>query len=500
MVEVCRVETQPLASRAVRRPILTGSRFLPALLLVGLSVGCTLAPEYTRPDAPVAATFPLAPAEPGEEVAAADLGWRFVFGDERLQALVELALENNRDLRVAALNVDRFQAFYRIERAPLFPSVNAGGAATFQGLPAAIPGSQFAPTEQYSANLGTAWELDFFGRIRSLSEAALQRYFATAEAARSVHLVLVSQVATAHFDERALAEQLELAKKTMETVEESYRITRHAFELGKSSELDLRTAESQVETTRYNLAFYEQRHAQAVNGLVFLIGTPLPPDLPAPQPLETSQVVVDLPAGLPSDLLQRRPDILAAEHELMAANASIGAARAAFFPSISLTGSAGVASQDLGSLFGGDSFAWNFSPRINVPIFRGGALRANLDASQISKSIEIARYERSIQAAFREVADGLVGRESIEERLQAQTAKAAADARRYELAEMRYRAGIDSYVTLLSAQRDLYNAQQVLIDAHFERLANVAFLYRALGGGWLENNETAAGAAIDEQG
>lgn len=468
-----------------------------ALLVCSLA-GCTMAPRYTRPDAPVAETFPDVGELESVEGSAAELGWRDVFADERLQALITLALANNRDLEIAALNVERFQALYRIERAPLLPNVSATGSATFQELPAAIPSSRFAPKEQYAVNLGvTAWELDFFGRIRSLSEAARQRFFATAEAHRSVQLSLVSQVAIAHFNERALAEQLGLARMTMELVEESFRLTQRAFEAGMASELDYQTAKSQVETTRINLAFYEERHAQAVNALVFLVGTPLPEDLPEGLSLASSPIRTELPVGLPSDLLQRRPDILAAEHELLAANASIGAARAAFFPSITLTGAAGFASTDLGSLFDGDSFTWNFTPRINVPIFRGGALRASLDAAEITKAIEVARYQRVIQTAFREVADALVAREAIESRLRAQAARVAADERRYYLAERRYRAGLDSYVTLLAAQRDLYNSQQALIDVHFERLANYANLYRSLGGGWHETTQQAQAASAD---
>lgn len=453
--------------------------------------GCTLAPSYKRPETGVDESFPFA-AGAEEGVTAADLGWREVFQDARLQSLVERALENNRDLRVAALNVERFQAEYRIERSALFPAVGANASATYQRLPASLPSSRFAPKEQYAVNLGvSAWELDFFGRIRSLSEAALERYFATQEAQRNVHLSLVSQVAIAHFEERALAEQLELAERTLELVEESQRITSRSFEAGIASDLDLRTAESQVEGARFNIALYEQRHAQAVNGLVFLLGTSLPGDLPEPVPLSEAAIETSLPPGLPSDLLQRRPDILAAEHELRAANASIGAARAAFFPSVTLTGSAGFASTDLGQLFSGDSFTWNFTPRIYLPIFQGGRLRASLDAAEISKSIEIAKYQRTIQVAFREVADALLAREAIEQRLRAQTARVAANEQRYRLAERRYRAGVDSYVTLLTAQQDLYASEQLLIDVHTDRLANTAALYRALGGGWLESSADA---------
>lgn len=469
-------------------------RFLAAAVAASLLGGCTMIPEYQRPEAPVADRFPTR-AEEGERHAS-ELGWREVFGDERLRALIDLALENNRDLRVAALNVERVRAFYRIERSQLLPTVGATASGTFQELPAAIPSSRFAPKEQYAANVGiTSWELDFFGRIRSLSEQALQQYFATEQARRSAHLALVAQVAVAYFDERAAFEQLQLARKTLETVQASYELTRRSYEVGRSSELDLRTAESQLQTAKVNVAVYEQRHAQAQHFLTFLVGTEIPADLPEPLPITEAKVAADLPAGLPSDLLTRRPDILAAEHQLLAANASIGAARAAFFPAISLTGTAGFASTDLGQLFQGDSFTWNFTPRIYLPIFTGGRLRASLDAAEIGKEIEIANYERAIQAAFREVADALVARERIEERIAAQAARVAAEQRRYELAEIRYRAGVDSYVTLLTAQRDLYAAQQGLIDAQFARLANVADLYRALGGGWYETSTDQAAAA-----
>ncbi|HEY0838557.1 MAG TPA: efflux transporter outer membrane subunit [Vulgatibacter sp.] len=464
-----------------------GSRRTAAAIVLAAAAalgGCTMAPAYTRPDAPIAGEWPAGEEETAAN--AADLGWRDVFGDERLQALVSLALENNRDLKVAALNVERFQALYRIQLAPLFPNLSANGTATFQKVPLGAIGRE----ELYSATVNvTAWELDLFGRIRSLSDAALERFFATAEARRGVQLSLVSQVAIADFAERALAEQVELARKTLEVLESSFSITRRSFELGVASELDLRTSESQVETARFNLALYEQRHEQAANGLVWVVGAPLPDDLPAATPLDEALVVSDLPPGLPSDLLQRRPDILAAEHELMAANASIGAARAAFFPSITLTGSAGFGSVELGELFAGDGFTWMFSPRINVPIFQGGALRANLDAAAIAKEIEVARYQRSIQTAFREVADGLAGQRSLGDQLEAQVARVAADSRRYFLAEQRYRAGIDSYVTLLTAQKDLYASQQSLIDVRFQRLSNVASLYRALGGGWKASDE-----------
>ncbi len=456
--------------------------------------GCTLKPAYVQPDLPVAAGYP-ATAEPGasdeSETLTADLGWRDVFGDDRLQALVARALEQNRDLRVAALNVERVQALYRIQRAPLYPAFAASAQATYQELPASLPSSQFAPTEQYSVTLGaTAWELDLFGRVRSLSEQALHDWFATQEARRGTHLALVAQVATAHYQERALAEQLVLAQQTLKAVEESFTVTTRAFEVGTASELDLRTSQSQVETARVNLATYAQQHAQALHALTFLLGGALPEDLPEPKPLEASVVKSDLPAGLPSELLTRRPDILAAEHALQGANASIGAARAAFFPSISLTASGGVSSTELSGLFSTGALTWSFIPRLNLPLFRGGALRASLDVAEVSKQIEVARYERAIQAAFREVSDALATRRAIDAQLEAHRSRVEAEERRFALAEQRYRSGLDRYVTLLTAQRDLYTAQQQLINAQLARLANVATLYRALGGGWNERTVT----------
>jgi outer membrane protein, multidrug efflux system len=469
------------------------NRIVTSVLAATLVAGCTMAPEYTRPDLPVAGEFPTQPAEEGGTPAAA-LGWRTVFGDARLQALIGLALENNRDLRVAVLNVDRARALYRIERSDQLPTVNATASGTVQGLPGGISPFGAGTLEQYTVGVGvTAFELDVWGRVRSLTDAALEQFLASEEAARSVHLAIVAEVASAYLTERALDEQLEIARETLSTVEESFGLTARGTELGRGSELDLRTAETQVLTARYNLALLEQRRAQAANAVVFLIGRPLPADLPEPLPLAEQQFLEEIPAGLPSDLLQRRPDIRAAEHELLAANANIGAARAAFFPTISLTGFGGTTSRELGGLFGGDTGTWSFSPQINLPLFTGGRLRANLDAAEIAKSIEVAQYERAIQVAFREVADALVARDRLAEQLEAQSARVAAEERRYELSEMRYRAGVDSYVTLLTAQRDLYTAQQQLIDTQRAQLANIAQLYKALGGGWNENTETAQG-------
>jgi multidrug efflux system outer membrane protein len=496
--------------------------------------GCSLAPRYERPDAPVSQEWPRsasqaagtntagAPARPGtvaggrgdegaarggeeasaagqpaaEVPAAADaIGWRDVFGDARLQELVRLALENNRDLRVAALNVELARAQFRIERADLLPTLTGVASATRQHTPeSSSPTGRATTRTGYTVGASTAFELDLFGRTRSLADAALQQYFATEEAQRSAHLSLVSAVATQYLVASALDEQLALARQTLETVRASYDLTRRTYEAGRTSELDLRTAESQVQTALFNLASFEQQRAQAENAIVLLIGQPLPAELPPGESLASQRLLADLPAGLPSDLLQRRPDVLSAEHELRAANANIGAARAAFFPSIALTAFGGTTSPDLDGLFASGSGLWTFTPQISVPLFAGGRNVANLDAAHVRKRIEVARYEKTIQVAFQEVADALAARGWIERQLAAQQARVAAEERRYALSDLRYRKGVDSYITVLTAQRDLYAAQQQLIQTRLSRLSNLVDLYASLGGGWLERTASAADA------
>ena len=466
-----------------------------AALAVAASA-CTLAPRYRRPDAPVAPAFPAAPAAQPATVPASELGWRDVFGDPRLQALVALALERNRDLRVASLNVALVRAQYRIERAAELPTLVAQGSATSQRIPADLSSSgKLTHLTSWSVGAAVAgFELDLWGRVRSLSDAALEQYFATDEARRSAQLSLVAEVATQYLANRSLDDQVALARSTLETVEASAQLTRRSTEAGRTADIDLRTAESQVETARFNLAAAEQQRALAQNALVLLIGGPIPADLPEPLPLDSQPIVADLPAGVPSEVLVRRPDVLAAEHALKSANANIGAARAAFLPRISLTGTAGAASSQLWGVLGTGSGAWTFTPQITVPIFEGGALVASLDAAHVRKSIQIAQYERAIQGAFREVADALAARSWIEEQLRAQTARVAAEQERFRLSDRRYRAGIDSYLTVLTAQRDLYAAQQQLIQTRLSHLANLVDLYKALGGGWKERTASTSDA------
>jgi len=338
---------------------------------------------------------------------------------------------------------------------------------------------------QWSASLGTtAYELDLFGRVRSLNKQALEKYLATEEAQRSAQISLVAEVATQYFALRQAEEQLQLARQTLAVVQDSYTLNKATFDAGASNELDLRTAEGQVQTARINVVTYERQLAQAQNALVLLVGQPLPTDLPAPCSFSDTNMLANIPAGLPSELVQRRADILQAEHTLKAANANIGAARAAFFPTITFTGSIGTTSAEFEKLFGSGTGVWSFSPQVTVPIFTGGQNRASLDAAKVSTRIEVATYEKAIQTAFREVADALVANSSYATQIEAEAALTNAQQKRFELATVRYRQGEDSYLNVLSAQQDLYSAQQGRLEAQYNKLASQISLYQALGGGW----------------
>ncbi|AHF69272.1 MULTISPECIES: AdeC/AdeK/OprM family multidrug efflux complex outer membrane factor [Pseudomonas] len=457
--------------------------------------GCSLIPEYKQPESPVAAQYPQGPAYlPAEnaERAAAEQGWRQFFRDPALQQLIQTALVNNRDLRVAALNIDAYRAQYRIQRSDLFPAVSANATGSRQRVPADMSTSGEAGiTSSYSANLGiSSYELDLFGRVRSLSDQALQTYFASEEARRSTQISLVANVANAYLTWQADKELLKLTQETLKTYEESYRLTSRSNEVGVASALDLSQSRTSVESARARLAQYQRLVAQDQNNLTMLLGSALPDNLPEAQPL-SADLLTEMPVGLPSDLLQRRPDILQAEHNLMAANANIGAARAAFFPSITLTANAGTASPDLSGLFKGGSGTWLFQPSINLPIFNAGNLRASLDYSKIQKEINVANYEKAIQTAFQEVSDGLASRKTYNEQLQAQRDFVTANQDYYRLAERRYRIGIDSNLTFLDAQRSLFSAQQTLITDRLSQLTSEVNLYKALGGGWYEQTSSA---------
>ena len=456
------------------------------LSVAALLSGCTLAPKYERPPAPVSQSWPnySAPTN-ATNTAAADIDWREFFDDPRLRQLIAMALENNRDLRIAALRVEEARAQYRIQRAGLYPGVQGDASYSrqkFSGTATAFAGGAILDT--YTLDVGAAYEIDLFGRVRSLKKEALETYFASHEARKSVQIALISQVATEYLTQLRLREAKAIANQTLEAVQASYYLIKRSFEAGAASELDLHTAEGQVQAVRVNSATFLQLLAESENALVTLVGQPLPGDLPSGKPFQRQQLLATLPAGLPAEALQRRPDIIAAEHTLKAANANIGAARAAFFPRIMLTGAAGAASAELTDLFAGASRTWRFSPQITVPIFDLGSTRGRLAVSKVRKEIEIADYEKTVQIAFREVADALAVRSILDEKVKAQEILLNAEQKRFDLTTARYRQGVDSYVDVLLAQRDLYAAQQNLVQFQAARLLNAVALYRSLGGGW----------------
>jgi len=462
-------------------------------LLVGIALvlgGCTLAPKYTRPEAPISADWPTGAAYretkamPGTPTAT-ELQWREFFADERLQQIIDTALKNNRDLRLAALNVQRARALYGIQRAEVFPSVNAVGSGSRQRVPADLSTSGNAmTTERYDVNLGIgSWEIDFFGRIRSLKDRALEEYLATEQARRSAQILLVSAVANSYLAFAADREHLKLAESTLETQETAYNLIRRRYEVGLASELDLRQAQTQVDTGRGDIARFMQLVAQDENALNLLVGFPSPmPNEILPEDLASVKPPKEISPGMPSEVLLRRPDILAGEHRLKAANANIRAARAAFFPRIALTTAFGTASSDLSGLFKAGSGTWSFAPQIAMPIF-DARLWSAYDATKVEKETALAQYEKAIQTAFREVADALAVRGTVESQISAQQSLVNAVAETYRLANVRYTTGIDSYLGVLDAQRSLYAAEQGLITTRLARLANQVQLYAVLGGG-----------------
>ena len=457
------------------------------LALAFLWGGCTLAPKYERPAAPVPAHWPAGPAyqeakAPHSAQTVPDLPWRDFITDAHLREIIEIALVNNRDLRVAALNVERAKALYGIGRASLLPSINAVGSWYQERIPADLSSGGSAYTvEQYSVNLGmTSWEIDFFGRIRSLKDKALEEYFATDQALRGTQILLVSTVAQAYLALAADREALQLVSKTLDAQEASYKLIRKRYEVGMISELDLKRAQSQVDVARGDVARYTQLVAQDENGLNLLVGSPVRRDLIA---LDLGSVTEprDISPGLSSEPLLNRPDVLAAEHQLKAANANIGAARAAFFPRITLTTSVGTASAELSGLFKAGSGVWSFAPSIVMPIFDARTWYA-YDVTKIDKQMSVAQYEKAIQTAFREVADALAVKGTVNRRIEAQQSLVDALSITYRLSEARYTKGVDSYLSVLDAQRSLYGAQQVLIMLHLARISNVITLYKAMGG------------------
>lgn len=459
-------------------------RLAPALLALALA-GCNLQPHYDQPAMPV----PNQWQEAGGAAATAEaIGWQQFFADPALHQLIQLALANNRDLKVAVLNVESARAQYGIQRAALLPTIDAGASLTSTHLPGNLYSTKSsgpATYQQYEANLGvTSWELDFFGRVRSLRDQALETYLATEATSRATQISLVADVATSYLTFCADSDLLRLARLTVESRQNAYNLTKLSYDHGASTEQDLAQAETALKSAVADVAKYSRQVRQDINALRLLLGTEVPNALVNNAALNRDWRLPALPAGLPSDLLARRPDIVAAEHTLKAANANIGAARAAFFPSISLTASGGSASDSLGHLLEGGTAAWSFVPSISVPIFDGGKNRANLEVAEVSKRIEIANYEKAIQQAFREVSDALAGQATYQDELNAREQDTAANQRYYDIAQLRYRQGVDNYLNLLVAQRSLYQAQQTEIATQLSALTQKITLYKVLGGGW----------------
>jgi multidrug efflux system outer membrane protein len=466
--------------------------FLPLWVFVAFLGGCTLTPEYTRPVSPVPVAWPTGTAYQAANLAnsaatVSELKWKEFFTDEKLRQVIAMALNNNRDLRLAALNVERARAMYGIQRAGLLPTVNTIGTLSKQRVPGDLTSSGNATNlEQYNVNLGiSSWEIDFFGRIRSLKDNALEQYLAMDQTRRSAQILLLSAIANSYLALAADRESLALVTSTLAAQEASYKLVRKRYDVGLASEIDLNRAQSQVETARGDIARYTQLAAQDENALSLLVGSPVPQALMPPE-LGSVSPPKEISPGLSSELLLQRPDVLVAEHGLKAANANIGAARAAFFPRISLTTSIGTASADLSRLFKSGQGTWSFAPQITMPIFDARTWSA-YDVTKIEREMSVSQYEKAIQVAFREVSDALAVQGTVNQQLTAQQSLVNAVAKTYRLSNLRYNKGIDSYLDVLDAQRSLYAAQQGLIMLRLSRLTNLVTLYKVLG--WGEASE-----------
>ncbi|WP_028105095.1 efflux transporter outer membrane subunit [Pseudoduganella violaceinigra] len=467
------------------------NKSLIAITVAAILAGCSLAPAHKRPDLPVTQQWPAGeaykPASPlAEKRSASEFGWRDFIGNERLAQVIQLALDNNRDLRVSALNIEKARAQHGVVRAERLPHLNASVGQTAQR----VAGRQSSDgkgyiTRQYSAGLGIpAFELDFFGRVKSMSEASLQQYLGTEEARRAQQISLVAEVANAWLTLAADQERLRLALDTLKNQQITYELAKRRFESGATSGLDMYESQSSAEAARNDAAIFRAQVAADENALILLAGTRVPAALLPQGSLQAATSIADLPEGVPSDVLLRRPDVVEAERTLQAANANIGVARAAFFPSVSLTAFAGSASNELSGLFKAGTGSWSFAPQLNLPIFAGGANRANLEIARANRDISVAQYEKAIQLAFREVADALAERGTLDERLASQISQAEAAEKSFRIHEARYQKGAESYLNALVSQRTLYSTQQGLISARLAKASNQVTLYKVLGGGW----------------
>lgn len=465
-----------------------------ALAAALLMAGCSFIPTYERPAAPVPEAYRSAPQGAAGAQPAAALPWQQFFTDARLQQLIGLALDNNRDLQVAVLNIEQARSQYRITRADQFPTI--GGGINASRAPDVVNGG-YANSFQVGLQT-TAWEIDFFGRIGALKEQALAQYLATEEGMRATQVSLVSSVASTWYALLGDEELLAISRRTLETREASVELTRLRFEAGAASELDYRQAVSLTESARATLAQQQRQRALDANALALLLGQPLPPGIEASiagTRLDQAAALPALPAGLPSDLLIQRPDIRQAEQALIGANANIGAARANFFPRIALTAQVGTASSELSGLFNSGSWGFSLAPSALLPIFDAGRNNATLDAAVVNRRIAVAQYEKAIQTAFREVSDALDSQAALAEQERAQRAQLEAESVRLRLSDLRYRNGVASYLDLLDAQRTLFALEQSVVQVRLAQLQNQLLLYRALGGGVTSPTPLASAAA-----
>lgn len=452
------------------------------LLFAITSGGCTMSPKYIRPDAPIPNTYGTSQTEMSASLAP----WEDFFADQAMRRLIQLALENNRDLRLSVLNIEKNRAQYRIQRTDILPTVNASGEASTRHLPDSLStdGTK-GVSRQYTVELGfTSFEFDLFGRIRSLTEQSLENYYSVEEEARSARLSLIAESASLYLQLVADRELYDVIAATVENRRQNFEIIRSRFQEGTASDLELSQAQALLDEARASLVVADTTVARSAHSLTLLLGCAIPADIPEVRKLADIPPLPDIPEGIPSALLERRPDILAAEHVLKGANANIGAARANFFPAISLTGTFGKISADYTNLWDNASKSWSFIPQLTLPIFDMGRNTARLKVAEAERDIAVARYEKAIQNAFREVADALVQRENISAQLEAQQSLVSAGERGSLHANARYEAGVSSYINVLDAERTLFSAQSSLISARLLREVNVLALYKALGGGW----------------
>ncbi len=481
------------------------NRIVAAALLLVLTTGCTMMPEYKRPALPVADKWPTGsaylPTDPhgnsfggkpsdanSSDATVSDIAWEAYFKSDALKALIKRTLENNRDLKVALLNIEKAKAAYRIQHADTLPVVSGAGSASRSGVPKDVSTTGKSVTgSTFSAKLAvTSYELDFFGRVKSLNQKALETYLSTEEAALNTRIALIAETANAYMTYLAEKKLLSLAKNTLNAYKETHAVVKLQCDVGSATQLDLAQAATSVESAKASIAQYTRLMAQAKNTCVLLAGTFVDDILDGGDTIDNLEFMENLPQGLPSGVMMARPDIRQAEHQLKAANADIGAARAALYPTISLTGAFGLASDSLSSLVkSGAAYAWNFTPLVSMPIFNREGLNASLEVARVDEKIAAAAYEGVIQTAFKEVADQLAARGTYQDQLAAQNALVTATRKTYDLSSARYQNGIDNFLTVLDSQRSLFAAEQTAVTVRHAYLSNLVAMYKVLGGGQL---------------